>query len=261
MKPYLYAPVIIAGLFTLAGTATVASSELHLVRTGQQVVSMLDARNQDSVELDLRQLDANNYQKDSAQQLKDEIRLSRLSNLTPETAAPAPQIDVKATPVGEETACPKAARATRIHEHRAEREKRATSASAQYSFKVLPAMFSVPKKDAKWFFKSDKKLPVMQLAGLNVTGKDATNMRFVFNSKEFAKAMSESALVEWKERDELKKLPVYHIAIGAGPNELPQIVTIDAGKVATDAEKLGQESGTPVPDSGDQEQIVTTPNK
>ena len=270
MKPYLYAPVIIAGLITLAGTATVASSELHLVRTGQQVASLFEIRTKNSVDFDTRQLDAMNYRRDSAEQLKDAIRLNRLVSAA-NNPVPAPDVDINATPAEDfastpaTTDCPKE-RAREVR-HRARKTNEShTSLASQYTY-TIPSVPSLPKEPSNIYLKAGSKMPVVQLSGFHISGKDGSSMRFVFNSKEFSKEqkkfaeqMGKARFAEWKKNEALSKLPMYHIAIGTGPNELPQIVTIDAGKLAADAEKLGEEAGTPAPDS-DQEQMIATPSK
>lgn len=267
MKPYLYAPVLIAGLFTLAGTATVATSELNLFQAGQQVASRFEIRSRDSVDLDSRQLDAMNFQKDSADQLKDEMRLDRLAS-TADEATPAPDVDIKASPAddveGSPVAgeCPKE-RAREVRRRARRTQEARTTLVSHYSY-TIPEVPTLPKDATKIYIKADKTMPVVRLAGLNIAGKDGATMQFVFNSKEFkdqqkqfAEAFGKASMAEWKKDEALKKLPMYHVAVG-GAGNIPQVITIDPEKLSKDAEKWSEDVQGAA--SEDHDSMIATPS-
>src|SRR5690242_8909250 len=93
MKSYLYATVAIAGVFTLAGTAVIAKTELGLVRTGQTVASIFMPGNR--TEVNFLQAGAPNDRQDVASRLASEIDAHRLPEIRSQGASIAPVVDVK----------------------------------------------------------------------------------------------------------------------------------------------------------------------
>ena len=263
MKSYLYAPVVIAGLFTVSGTASIATAELHLVRTGQQVASMLEIRPRQSSDLDQRQLDAYNFERDSARQLRDSIRLGNLSAIPADTE-PAPVVDLKVTPESHE--CPNVPRAHSTRSHPSRTSVSQASLTSRYSYTALPIAPNAPRNNAAVFLKVGSPRPFVNLASFKVGGKDAARWELAFHAKEFAErqkefatAVQKSSFTEWNKKQTLKSLPVYEMTIETGDGKPSQVITIDPAKLASDAEKLSGSNDTlPAPDKDDH--AIATPS-
>jgi hypothetical protein len=284
MKPYLLAPIAIAGIITATGTSTIAATEMKLFKSGQEFVASLTpdirANQADAIQFNaVRDEVASNWQNDFK---LDEINAQLAGMPAPETAIQAVPADEDEKVCGEEAkaceeaevACKKAkavsdAAKARARARQARHENRVAKApvapkaalAASYSFRTLPAP-EVPENVALVVNAGDDKF--VHLSTLPRDGE----FRMMFDGKKFAeerkmfiKDFEKMQVKEWKSlsADELKKLRQFGVKIEVKGDAAPA-VTINPLQIAASVDKVGFAALNDADRDADQEdEIIATP--
>ena len=270
MKPYLLAPIAIAGLITVAGTASIATTEMNLLKTGRDAVASMRFEKSSPIAIRDTQWMSDSSGDALVTDLKSEIGSGMDEYGAAMADLPAPEATVEADPIGEKelTACEKEQMACERAQIACEKEKAACEKAkkdvararvrkvelATIAPKAIPAAPEAPKgmltssyafagvpaesKKFTMMFGADKDGKLVRLAGVA-----PKSFRMVFDSKKFTAFKSDFAKgqkIEWKalSAEEIKQLKKYGVDVkvqGFGKDQIPQTITIDPVQAATAA--------------------------
>ena len=264
MKPYLFAPIAIAGLVVTAGTTSIIKAEFGIVRTGQQVAAMFTPR---TIMLSSESPDSNPFGSDTAARLRSDFDPTH--NMRG-VSTPVPDTSVEVIPVSEtwdKIQAPAASRTPRAkHEatlHLSRNSKLDRAFDTEYTWKI-PDKGKAPKDPNNFELRSSLQEPLVALSG---SRSKCPDVKFAFDSKTFAEEQEQIAkqfqtmkLEKWNERqdEQFKKLQAYTVHYNDLSNGTT-VIRVDPIQFVSDAENAAIDSATQAKSQTDTD-FSTNPN-
>jgi hypothetical protein len=263
MKPYLLAPIVIAGLVTATGTATVISAEFQAVRTGEQVAGLFQGQR-----ASIYNVDRNDGGREIVARLDSADRPVGLPTLASIPQTPEPTVDIQMAPIAK--SCPASKHVLRfapraMHAPRAHSEIPGTELASNYTFHTTPDF----PKNSQIFLSGKNGKPFVNMTGLPAICPDAAKVQLVFDAKKFAKDQKAFAkqfkdlrIEAWTlaKMDKLREMGAYQIAFQNSTKAVEAkngAITINPSEMAAAAQKAEVEA---LNDQAADKTFIATPN-